>query len=427
MRIRSALIAAAAVLTLAANPSIAQGDDPERIMLETSDALARSDGFTARVTLKGDGSKLITSTMPTLTGRFTLGKHPEHGPTVHAVGEIIERQGAEPESFEFMRSGERLAWTDHARSRVTICDPENRPNGTPSPVGYLLSGRFVGDKPLDTLLGMATGYTLEDPEVIDGVECLVVAVALPDPERGESRSHGVERWAVGADDRLPRRIEQFTDAGIIKATLIVGLSSLTESAVEPDQLEILKPENYTLRDMLTRAEPEPEPTTQPEPAPEREVQAQPEPEPPSAPMAPAFALRTASGADITNATQRGRVTLIAFGGSWCIPCRDLVPALSDIARAHAERDVDVVYAAVRERDPDAALETHESRGYAHLYAPQTPGAVTNAFKVRIYPTVVVIDAQGRIALEAHLDAEHDADALAGMARDAVGAALNDAP
>jgi len=422
MLARLVMTALALVSVLGRAPAMAQSADPERIMLEVSDALARTEGFVARVTLKGEGSALITSTMPALSGRFTLGAHPEHGLTLHAVGEVTERKGAEPEAFEFMRSGERLSWTDHARSRVTICHPDRRPKEAPSALAYLLTGRFVGEKPLGTLLGTATAYTLEDRVTIDGVECDVVGVTLPDPQRGESRSHGVERWSVGVEDRLPRRIEQITDAGIIKATLIVELTSLRVSAPAPDDLENLAPENYAVRDLLADAEPEPEPVastatpgSRPASAPARD------------PMAPPFTLETASGATISNATQRGRVTLLAFGGSWCIPCLELVPALSELATAYADRGVDVVYAAVRERDPEGAYESYTERGAAARYVKSTPGVVTNAFRVRIYPTLVVIDAEGRIRLEAHLDAENDAAALVSRARDALEAALEDAP
>lgn len=434
------------VLALCSALCAAQGTqdaaDPERTLLEASDALAAIDGLSAKLTLEGDGSDLVKSTMPTLSGRLTLGTHPEHGRTARAVGEIKEANDDEPRAYDVAVSRRRLAWSSASSRTFTIDDPDDPGRGVPNVVNYIELRPLVARRPLSTLIEDSAGLESLGREAVEGEACDVVLVTLSD-EQIASRSFDMfkkERWFIGVDDRLPRRVERFNDEGILRATLRITFSPLEVTEIDADGLEPIRTDAYTVDDRLSEPEPEPSgaspaeperpdvganPGAQADPGAQPGSGAQADPAAPANPDAPAFDMTDAIGNTISRETQRGRVTLLAFGGSWCIPCRDLVPELTEIARSRADDPVDVVYAAVRERDPEAAAERHAGAGFA--FVPETPASVTGAFKVRIYPTVVVIGPEGTILYEGHTGRDTTPAQLAQRARETIAGALAEAP
>ncbi|MFN2448691.1 MAG: TlpA family protein disulfide reductase [Candidatus Baltobacteraceae bacterium] len=108
--------------------------------------------------------------------------------------------------------------------------------------------------------------------------------------------------------------------------------------------------------------------------------------------APRVAYATLDGPRFELARHRGRLVFLDFYASWCEPCRISLPLVERYARSHPE--VDVVPIDVGEPAPVAAA--FAKRYDLHNVA-LDPSALSNGFfQIRGFPTMVVVDPQGRV-------------------------------
>jgi thiol-disulfide isomerase/thioredoxin len=111
--------------------------------------------------------------------------------------------------------------------------------------------------------------------------------------------------------------------------------------------------------------------------------------------APEVTLQTAEGAPVPLATYKGKVLLVDFWASWCIPCKTSFPALDAIYREYQPRGLEVVAVNLDEdrRHADAFLAAHPHQ-MTILFDPK--GAAPLAFGVTGMPTSFLIDKAGVI-------------------------------
>ncbi len=90
--------------------------------------------------------------------------------------------------------------------------------------------------------------------------------------------------------------------------------------------------------------------------------------------------------------QRGRMVFLDFWASWCGPCKASLPLVEGFAKKHPEVDV-------------IAVDVGEPRSLVAIYAPAhgisrvalDPASLSRGFFGIVgYPTMVVVDPQGRI-------------------------------
>lgn len=149
-----------------------------------------------------------------------------------------------------------------------------------------------------------------------------------------------------------------------------------------------------------------------------------EPKPALAPLgppAPGFEAATAwlgTDAPISIADLRGHVVVIDFWTYCCINCMHTLPVLHELEQRFAGEPVVVlgVHSAKfdGERDPARIADAMARYGIEHPVAVDSEMAIWNAYEVRGWPTIAIVDSAGNLVGSA--SGEPDIDALAGAVR-----------
>ncbi len=118
--------------------------------------------------------------------------------------------------------------------------------------------------------------------------------------------------------------------------------------------------------------------------------------------APALALETLAGGRFDLAALRGQVVIVNAWASWCVPCREEMPALDAYWRAHRAEGLALFgLSADRPRDRDAARRVMAAFGYP---AGLLRGAEANGFGTpAVLPTTWLVDRRGVVRAELHPD------------------------
>lgn len=418
------------VLALAASTQAsAQEQDPTQILLDSAQAINQIPGFSAKVTLSGDGSPMILESLPSMTARFNMGTHSQYGKVLHLLGELRSTRKAPPEAFDIAYSSSRYMWTDHPKQSLNIRPPSVSIRQRPRIFSYLLMAELINDSPFESELASAESVELQSNESIEGTDCFVVFITRAKNQKGSASAHTHERWFIGVDDHLPRRVEHITDGGMIKATLIMELSQLVIAAQPDKDLFVFAPDSYRVSD-TTIKQTRPDPTIPDETTPYTKPPEQIAPPVSSDPMAPNYTFTNTDAAVVSSATQSGRITTLYFFGSWSIPSKTTTPLFSELADEFAGRPdtpvnipVDAFAIATRESDPGTLTDDHSTNNYAHALAINPPNNLPALFKIRVFPTIIVIDDTNRIIFKEHLTKDRDAQALIDEAKAAITKAL----
>lgn len=109
-------------------------------------------------------------------------------------------------------------------------------------------------------------------------------------------------------------------------------------------------------------------------------------------QAPPVSLAALDGGRFDLAQRRGRLVFLDFWATWCGPCRDSIPLVQHFKRAHP--GVDVVSVDVGE--PVALVRPYVAQLKMADVVLDPDQTVAHAFGVQGYPTLVAIDATGRV-------------------------------
>ena len=112
--------------------------------------------------------------------------------------------------------------------------------------------------------------------------------------------------------------------------------------------------------------------------------------------APAFSLPLMTdGSALSFANLQGRVVVLNFWASWCVPCRDEAPALEAVWRRYREAGVTVVGVNIQDR-PAAARQFVVATRASYPNVLDGPGATSIAYGIYGVPETFLIDRDGRI-------------------------------
>lgn len=110
---------------------------------------------------------------------------------------------------------------------------------------------------------------------------------------------------------------------------------------------------------------------------------------------PAFSLALMGGGKLTQAELQGKPALINFFASWCLPCREEMPAIEKLSQEY--RSKEVVFVGVAVDDTESKMREFIARfGVTFPVGLDDGGAVQKAFGVYGLPTTFFIDRQGQV-------------------------------
>jgi thiol-disulfide isomerase/thioredoxin len=112
---------------------------------------------------------------------------------------------------------------------------------------------------------------------------------------------------------------------------------------------------------------------------------------------PAFEAKDLHGKTWRLAELRGRAVVINFWASWCEPCRAEMPTLQQLAEIYGPDRLTVL--AVNYKEPAAkAAQFARSTGMSLPVLLDPAGDITRAWDVRVFPSTMLIGADGRARL-----------------------------
>ena len=123
--------------------------------------------------------------------------------------------------------------------------------------------------------------------------------------------------------------------------------------------------------------------------------------PPAFPRpAPTFALRDLSGKAISNESLKGRVVLLDFWATWCVPCRKSMPGLQALQEKYAGRGLRVVGVSIDEGSPAKVKRFVASKKLTYPIAVDSErNPAWDAFRVKAVPAAYLIDREGQIVAQ----------------------------
>lgn len=111
--------------------------------------------------------------------------------------------------------------------------------------------------------------------------------------------------------------------------------------------------------------------------------------------APDFKLSLYDGGAFQLSEQRGKVVVVNFWASWCVPCRTESPRLEAAYRRYGERGVAFVGVDIQDTRDNALAFLHEF-GLTYPNGLDEGMGITQAYQVVGLPTTFVVDGTGQI-------------------------------
>jgi len=102
----------------------------------------------------------------------------------------------------------------------------------------------------------------------------------------------------------------------------------------------------------------------------------------------------AAGKPLLLGALRGQAVVINFWASWCEPCREEMPSLAQLARAHTGK---LRVLAVNYKESPASVAQFAATTGLDLPTLRDPdGALARAWGIRVFPSTVLIASDGRV-------------------------------
>lgn len=112
-------------------------------------------------------------------------------------------------------------------------------------------------------------------------------------------------------------------------------------------------------------------------------------------QAPDFELVDLEGRRVSLAELRGKPVFLNFWATWCLPCREEMPAIQKIAAGPLGKEMVIVGINLQE-SPQVVREFVQKHGFTWIFLLDQDGRVADRYRIRFVPTSFFLDPEGRI-------------------------------
>lgn len=117
---------------------------------------------------------------------------------------------------------------------------------------------------------------------------------------------------------------------------------------------------------------------------------------PSTGLAPDFALTTFDGQQVKLSDLRGKVVVINFWASWCVPCRDEAPFLQKTYLQY--KDQGVVFLGVDWVDPEPDAKAYiKEFNITYMNGPDLGSTISQLYRIKGVPETYFVGKDGNLA------------------------------
>ena len=114
--------------------------------------------------------------------------------------------------------------------------------------------------------------------------------------------------------------------------------------------------------------------------------------------APDFTLSALSGASLGLAELRGKVVLLNFWATWCVPCRKEMPAIEALYRRYKDRGLEVLAVSLDKLSTTVVEAFVKEVGVTYRVALDPSWATARTYGVRGLPATFLIDRAGNVVM-----------------------------
>jgi thiol-disulfide isomerase/thioredoxin len=368
--------------------------EAEKLMKESSAAIKKIRDITYKVKQTGgmDGGDAVSRGVVTLTipeqimgfpfERYKVELHDETGKATSV----------------WSSNGKTIQKIDHAKKKLLSMDLKNTGMNIPPQELWGILPQWLMEDLFANPMVKTTEASLGKDVEAGGVKCRVVTrtqeMKFPSEDEGGPAPKMVTTSTkhLGADDLIPRKIE--TVMKVVGGGEEMGNEEMKSSA-EISEVKInagLKPEDFTLKapegyaseagtyESMGMQDPEAE-----QPELKAEV---------GKPALP-FALKDATGKEVTLESLKGRVVLLDFWATWCGPCVQAMPEIQKLHEKYADKAVTIIGVNTWEKQDDKAIKFMEKKKYTYTLLLKGDD-LAKEYGISGIPTLILIDKAGNV-------------------------------
>jgi len=112
--------------------------------------------------------------------------------------------------------------------------------------------------------------------------------------------------------------------------------------------------------------------------------------------APDFTLQSVEGQEVTLSGLRGKVVLLDFWATWCGPCKESIPHLTQLYKNYQDKGFELIGMSM-DKSGEVEMVRRFVKSMDILYPIiMTPEDVARNYKITGLPTTVLIDKEGKV-------------------------------